>query len=395
MPKHALLSASGAHRWLECPPSARLEEEITAALNISADESASPYAKEGTAAHELAEVTAKYWLGIISEDEYENTRDELSKGEYYSAEMQDCANAYGKLVAEKFKAAKDACEDAFVELEVTLDLSKWVKNGFGTSDCIIVADGTLEIIDFKYGKGVRVGAARNPQMMLYALGAYLNYNTVFCIDNICMTIFQPRLSGEQDSDELSLTDLLEWGNNYVKPRAKLAYKGEGKFSPSAETCKFCKAKDSCRARADKNITLFDEAPDTKLISLEEAADILERASDIKAWIEDLEKRITAALRGGEKVNGWKLVIGRSNRKFSDEKKVVAAMTEAGFDENELYSRSLLTPAQMEKAFGADAKKILAPLIIKPLGSPTLAPESDKRPEYKPEAEILAAFDDAD
>lgn len=384
MPKHALLSASGSHRWLECTPSAKLEENFPA--------STSEYAEEGTTAHEFAYTTAKYWLNEITEAEYENARDEISKSKYYNAEMQDCANAYGKFVAEKFKTAKAACEDAFVELEVTLDFSKWVKNGFGTGDCIIVADGTLEIVDFKYGKGVRVEATRNSQMMLYALGAYSKYGTLFDITNVCMTIYQPRLSGEQSSDEITLDELLEWGNKYVKPRAKLAYKGEGEFAPSAETCKFCRAKETCRARAEQNLSLFDNAPDTKLISVDEAAQILDRAGDIKSWLEDLEKVVTSALKNGEKVIGWKLVAGRSNRKFSDENAVVAAMLSAGYDEEKLFSRSLLTPAQMEKAFGSEAKKILAPLIIKPQGAPTLAPETDKRPEYKPEDEIINAFD---
>lgn len=384
MPKHALLSASGSHRWLECTPSAKLGEKFPA--------STSEYAEEGTTAHELAYITAKYWLNEITEAEYENAREELSKNKYYNAEMQDCANAYGKFVAEKFKTAKAACEDAFVELEVTLDFSKWVKNGFGTGDCIIVADGTLEIVDFKYGKGVRVEATRNPQMMLYALGAYSKYGTLFGITNVCMTIYQPRLSGEQSSDEITLDELLEWGNNYVKPRARLAYKGEGEFAPSAETCKFCRAKETCRARAEQNLSLFDNAPDNELISVDEAAQILDRAGDIKSWLDDLEKVVTSALKNGEKVVGWKLVAGRSNRKFSDENEVVAAMLRAGYDEEKLFSRSLLTPAQMEKVFGAEAKKILAPLIIKPQSAPTLAPETDKRPEYKPEDEIINAFD---
>ena len=211
MAKHALLSASGAHRWLECTPSALLELQFP--------QSTSEYAEEGTAAHELCELTARYFLGEVSEMDFENRRDELAKGPYYNAEMQECANDYARFVTEKTKAAQESCEDAFTELEVRVDFSKYVKDGFGTGDCIIVADKVLEIVDFKYGKGVRVEATGNPQMKLYALGALLKYNTLFDIDSVRMTIFQPRLSGVQSSDEITVKELLEWAEKYVKPRA--------------------------------------------------------------------------------------------------------------------------------------------------------------------------------
>ena len=310
MAKHALLSASGAHRWLECTPSAQLELQFP--------QSTSEYAEEGTAAHELCELTARYWLGEISAAEYENQRDELAKGKYYNAEMQECANDYAKFVAEKTAAARETCEDAFTALEVRVDFSKYVKDGFGTGDCIIVSDNVLEIIDFKYGKGVRVEAAGNPQMKLYALGAYLEYNTLFDIDSVRMTIFQPRLSGVQSSDEITVKELLEWAEKYVKPRAKLAYKGEGEFAPSEEVCKFCRAKAQCKARADKNLKLFDEAPDVLLLTPEDAGKILEQAGDIQSWLADLESLVSFTLLAGQPVEGWKMVEGRSNRRFADE-----------------------------------------------------------------------------
>ena len=266
MAKHALLSASGAHRWLECTPSALLELQFP--------QTTSEYAEEGTAAHELCELTARYFLGEVSEMDFENRRDELAKGPYYNAEMQECANDYARFVTEKTKAAQESCEDAFTELEVRVDFSKYVKDGFGTGDCIIVADKVLEIVDFKYGKGVRVEATGNPQMKLYALGALLKYNTLFDIDSVRMTIFQPRLSGIQSSDEITVKELLEWAEKYVKPRAKLAYKGEGEFAPSEEVCKFCRAKAQCKARADKNLKLFDEAPDAINGEDEEATETL-------------------------------------------------------------------------------------------------------------------------
>lgn len=385
MAKHALLSASGAHRWLECTPSAQLELQFP--------QSTSEYAEEGTAAHELCELTARYRLGEISEAEYENQRDELAKGKYYNAEMQECANDYAKFVAEKTAAARETCEDAFTALEVRVDFSKYVKDGFGTGDCIIVSDNVLEIIDFKYGKGVRVEAAGNPQMKLYALGAYLEYNTLFDIDSVRMTIFQPRLSGVQSSDEITVKELLEWAEKYVKPRAKLAYKGEGEFAPSEEVCKFCRAKAQCKARADKNLKLFDEAPDALLLTPEDAGKILEQAGDIQSWLADLESLVSSTLLAGQPVEGWKMVEGRSNRRFADELKVVAAMKSAGYDESLLYERKLITLTQMEKDFGKKAvAETLGELIVKPQGKPTLAPAKDKRPEFRPEEQLLAEFD---
>lgn len=385
MAKHALLSASGAHRWLECTPSAQLELQFP--------QSTSEYAEEGTAAHELCELTARYWLGEISEAEYENQRDELAKGKYYNAEMQECANDYAKFVAEKTVAARETCEDAFTALEVRVDFSKYVKDGFGTGDCIIVSDNVLEIIDFKYGKGVRVEAAGNPQMKLYALGAYLEYNTLFDIDSVRMTIFQPRLSGVQSSDEITVKELLEWAEKYVKPRAKLAYKGEGEFAPSEEVCKFCRAKAQCKARADKNLKLFDEAPDVLLLTPEDAGKILEQAGDIQSWLADLESLVSSTLLAGQPVEGWKMVEGRSNRRFADELKVVDAMKAAGYDESLLYERKLITLTQMEKDFGKKAvAETLGELIVKPQGKPTLAPAKDKRPEFRPEEQLLAEFD---
>lgn len=385
MAKHALLSASGAHRWLECTPSAQLELQFP--------QSTSEYAEEGTAAHELCELTARYWLGEISEAEYENQRDELAKGKYYNAEMQECANDYAKFVAEKTAAARETCEDAFTALEVRVDFSKYVKDGFGTGDCIIVSDNVLEIIDFKYGKGVRVEAAGNPQMKLYALGAYLEYNTLFDIDSVRMTIFQPRLSGVQSSDEITVKELLEWAEKYVKPRAKLAYKGEGEFAPSEEVCKFCRAKAQCKARADKNLKLFDEAPDVLLLTPEDAGKILEQAGDIQSWLADLESLVSSTLLAGQPVEGWKMVEGRSNRRFADELKVVDAMKAAGYDESLLYERKLITLTQMEKDFGKKAvAETLGELIVKPQGKPTLAPAKDKRPEFRPEKQLLAEFD---
>lgn len=387
MSKHALLSASGSSRWLECTPSAHLELQFP--------KKSSSYADEGTAAHELCELAARYWLGEISEADYENKLADLSKGEYYNAEMQECAVDYGRFISETVKNTRATCPDAIVELEVkSLDFSDWAPEGFGTGDCIIVADDLLEVIDFKYGKGVRVEAENNPQMRLYALGAIKLYGELYDIKRVHMSIIQPRINREPSTSEITIEELLDWAETYVKPRAALAFAGEGEFKPSEKTCKFCRAKEQCKARYEQNLKLFDEAPDTLLITSDEAGVILEKAADIKAWLKDLENLVMGKLFEGESVEGWKLVEGRSNRKYTDELAVAEAMKAAGYDEALLYERSLLGITAMEKAFGKKAVgEVLKDLIYKPQGKPTLAPAADKRPEFKPEELVLDAFDD--
>ena len=385
--KHALLSASGASRWLECTPSARLEEQLP--------KTSSSYADEGTAAHDLCEIAARYLLGETTEKDYENAVAKFKKNQYYSAEMLECAVDYAQFIKETVNAIKDECPDAFAELEVkNLDFSEWAPEGFGTGDCIIVADDLLEIIDFKYGKGVRVDAYNNPQMRLYALGAIKRYGTLYDIKRVRMTIIQPRINREPSREEMLLEELMDWAENYVKPRAALAFAGEGEFNPTESNCKFCRAKEQCKARADKNLALFDEAPDLLLITPDDAGEILAKAADIKAWLKDLETLVTRTLFEGTAVEGWKLVEGRSNRKLGDEKKVVEAMVEAGYDDAELYTRSLISLTAMEKAYGKkEIGKVLGDLITKPPGKPTLAPASDKREAFSPEGAILDAFDD--
>mgnify|MGYP001028972726 CR=1 FL=1 len=388
MSKHATLSASGAARWLACTPSARLEEYFP--------ESQSDYADEGTAAHELAELTTSYWLGRISESDFEARRNELSHGKYYNTEMQEHANDYASFVCKKLKETAESCADAFVELETRVDFSKYVKGGFGTCDCCIIADDVLEIVDLKYGKGHRVDAFENPQMRLYALGAIAHYGILYDIKSVRMTIFQPRLEDGISSDVITVKDLLDWAKNYVKPRAALAYKGEGEFAPSEETCKFCRAKAQCKARAQKHIDLFDKAPDVELLTVEEAGKILESAADMEAWLADLKNLVTSTLLAGESVSGWKLVEGRSNRKFTDELKVAEALKAAGYPEAVIYKpKEIITLSQMEKDFGKkNVAEILCDLITKPQGKPTLAPESDRRPALQVEEQILNAFDDS-
>lgn len=387
MADHAVLSASGAHRWLLCTPSAQLEQQFPP--------STSSYAEEGTVAHALAELTTRYYLGEISEVYFENEiAEKFVPNSYYNQEMREHAAAYAKFVMSRLAAAKEVCPDPIVNLETRLDFSKYVPGGFGTGDCVIVAEPTMEVIDFKYGKGHRVSAEDNPQMQLYGLGALEMFGDLYDIKQVRMSIFQPRLSGVEDTSEKTTKELTSWGRTYVKPRAKLADKGQGDFNPCEEACRFCRAKNTCRARTEENLKLFDESPDPLLISAEEAGAILARAADIETWLKDLRETVSSALAAGEPVTGWKMVEGRSNRKFADEDKVVAAMKAAGYDEALLYERKLITLTQMERGFGKKAlAEVLGDLIVKPQGAPTLAPESDKRPAYRFEDQVLKAFDE--
>lgn len=386
---HALLSASGAHRWLECTPSARLEETFPSTT--------SSYAVEGTLAHELAAACALYWTDQITETEYEEQLATIKESKWYTADMLDDCVAYAKLIRDKWLKLKETCPDATVMIEAQIKYEDWAPEGFGTADCLILADGFLEVLDFKYGKGKRVDAFGNPQMRMYTLGAYSTYGLVFNVEHITMTIYQPRLSGVMSTDEIMIDELLTWGEEYVKPRAKLAFEGKGDFCPSSETCKFCRAKQLCRARANENLKQFDEAPDVLLLTPEEAGKILEKADDIKAWLADLENLVFGTLLEGNPVKGWKLVEGRSNRRFADVTKVAEALKAAGYKEAVIYKpKELITLTQMEKDFGKKTvSEILGELIVKPAGKPTLAPESDKKPAYIPSEEILKAFDEED
>lgn len=388
--KHALLSASGAHRWLSCPPSAKLEAELP--------DKTSPYAREGTLAHLLAEHKAAVAIGDLKAKEYDLwLKNSFPKSdgydEFFNAEMDECATAYADFIKAKLNETWETCQDAFAELEVKLDFSEWVPKGFGTGDCIIVADDVLNVIDLKYGKGVAVDAEDNDQMKLYALGALKAYEDLYDVKEICMTIFQPRLTKTPSQASISVDDLLEWAEQIVRPIAKLAYKGEGDFCPSESTCRFCKCRETCKARYEKNLSLFNDNEIQAFISVEEAAKVLSLADDIKGWLADLETFVFSTLMNGEEVPGWKIVEGRSNRKYADDLKVAEALTKAGYDETLIYEKKLLSLTALEKDFGKKAiDELLGELIVKPQGKPTLAPASDKRKPYQLNESLLAEFD---
>lgn len=386
---HAFLSASGSHRWLVCTPSAQLEAQFPQETSV--------YAEEGTLAHSLGELNARYCLKEISKKTYESRKAKLLQTEagqkYYCKEMEEYMIDYASYIWDRLQNAKQTTPDAFCELETKLDFSVWVPDGFGTGDCVIIQDGLLEIIDLKYGKGHKVEAEGNTQMRLYALGAYTAYRDLFEFSKVRMTIFQPRAGGVS-SDEISVKELLTWAENYVLPRALLASAGSGEFAPTEEACRFCRARGCCRARSEKNLKFFHETPDRFTITPDEAGRILSEAGDITAWLEDLESYVKETLAAGTPVEGWKLVLGKSNRKLPPEEKVVELMTAAGIDQALLYEKNLLTLTDFEKNFGKKKiAEILGKYITKPEGKPTLAPASDKREAWSPKEAVLKAFDE--
>ena len=290
--------------------------------------------------------------------------------------MEECAAGYAAYVVELLEAAKQACSDPVVMIEQRVDFSRWVQEGFGTADCILIADGVLNIVDYKHGKGVEVSAVANPQMQLYALGALEIFDGIYDIDTVRMTIFQPRKSNIS-VDQMDKAGLYEWADTELTQKAHLAYEGQGDFS-CGEWCRFCKAKAECRERATANLALARyefQAP--ALLDDEEIADILGKVDALTAWASDVKEYALQQAISGKEWTGWKLVEGRSNRKYTSEAAVAAAVESAGFDP---YERKVLGVTAMQKLLGKTRfEELLAPYIEKPQGKPALVPESDKRP----------------
>lgn len=358
---HAILSASSSHRWLNCPPSARLCETY--------EDKGSDYAAEGTDAHSLCEYKLRKALGMGAVDPSEHLT-------WYSEEMEDCANGYATYILELVEAAKEVCSDPVVLIEQRVDFSRWVEQGFGTSDAIIISDGTLRVIDYKHGLGVLVEADNNLQMMCYALGALELFDAIYDIDSVAMTVYQPRRQNVS-TFEMSKDDLYRWAEEVLKPTAELAFAGDGNFL-CGEWCGFCKAKHECRARAEANLLLAQY--DFKLPPLLEDSEIeviLSRADQLVSWVNDIKEYALQQAISGKDWTGFKLVEGRSNRRYTDEGAVTQAVTNAGFDP---YERKLLGITAMQKLLGKSRfEELLSAYIEKPQGKPTLVPESDKRP----------------
>lgn len=368
---HAILSPSGASRWLNCPPSARLEQQFP--------DSSGEAAKEGTLAHALGETFLKHRLRLIAHDQLKKEIALIEADPLYSNEMWEYASNYADYVYESFNAAKAITSDAVIQIEAQLNLTDYVPEGFGTGDAVIIADGTMDIIDLKYGKGVNVSCENNKQMMLYALGGLREFDFMYDIQNVRMTIYQPRMDNIS-TFEMSVKDLQEWAENVLKPIAKLAFEGKGEFKVG-DHCRFCRAKAVCKANATQNLELakYDFA-ESVLLTDAEVADILSRAAAFKSWITSVEEMaLTEAVEKGKSYPGFKLVEGRSNRVYMDEDKVAIALTREGFGEDEIYLKKLLGITAMEKAITKKTfENVLGGLVIKPAGKPTLVVESDKR-----------------
>lgn len=361
MSKHAILSASGAHRWLECTPSARLELEF--------ENNGSEAAREGTAAHALCEHKLKRALRM---------RSKRPVSDYDSDEMEECTDAYTDFVMEQVELAKQACNDPIVLIEQHLDFSCYVPDGFGTGDCIIISDDKIHIIDFKYGIGILVEAENNPQMKLYALGALLMYDALYDIKEVSMTIFQPRRDNVS-TWTIPVSELKEWAETELAPKAQMAFAGEGDYAPG-EWCTFCRAAVRCRARAEEKLKLAQmEFKRPPLLTDAEIEEILKVIPDLTKWANEITAYATdAAMNHGKEWNGFKVVAGRAVRKYRDENAVAEAAKQAGY--KDIYRKSLITLTDMEKLMGKDKfREILGDLVYKPPGKPTLVPITDKRP----------------
>ena len=361
MSKHAFLSPSGSHRWLNCTPSAMLESEFPGGSSSAAE--------EGTAAHAFCEHKLKKAL---------RRRSKRPVSDYDSDEMQEYTDSYVDYVLEQLEVAKQTCKDPMVLIEQKVDFSEYVPDGYGTADCIIVSDDTMRIIDFKYGLGVLVDAEQNTQLMCYSIGALNIFDSLYDIKQVTMHIFQPRRENVQ-SWTIPADELKAWAENELKPKAQMALNGEGEYHPG-EWCQFCKAAVRCRARAEEKLRLAQqEFKMPPLLTDSEIEEVLTILPDLTKWADGILAYATdAAVNHGKEWNGFKVVEGRSVRKYKDEELVAQAAKDHGY--TDIYRQSLITMTEMQKLMGKKQfEKILGDLIVKPQGKPTLVPVTDKRP----------------
>lgn len=372
---HAILSASKAHQWLPCPPSARLNQKLSERLG----DRASPYAAEGTKAHSLSELKLRHELGEINDFLFKESVKKLGD---IPAEMERFTDDYVDVVMSRYYEARKLCPDALLLVEQRLDFSPWVPHGFGTGDAIIVSDASLEVMDLKYGKGVPVDAVGNPQARLYGLGALHFFGDLYGFDLVRTTIIQPRLYSVTE-ETLTRAELLAWGEE-VKPIAAQAWRGEGEFKPG-DHCRFCKARGICRARAIESMGVFVHGFDSPDILPEEAIpEILRVADTAEAWLEDVRDYARSQAIQGQSYPGWKIVRGkRPSRTFRDENTVIDKLAHAGFEEEQYISpRKLMSPAELQKSIGKAAfDALLSDQVVQGEGALTLVPEDDKRPAY--------------
>lgn len=360
---HARFSPSAAERYIRCPPSLILGEEV------GPEDTSSDYTREGTDAHSLCEFVVKRELGLPAEE---------PKLSYYTKEMQECAEGYRDTVMELFQDLQKACSDPFISIEQRVSIEEYAEGAFGTTDALLIGNSDLIIVDFKYGKGVEVSAEDNAQLKCYALGAYLAFGCLYDISNITLVIYQPRIN---NFSKWSLTteSLLSWASNTLKPAADMALHGEGDYA-SGPWCRFCKAKTVCRKRAEENLALakYDFArPDT--LEDDEVNVILSKLDDLISWAGDVKDYALQRALSGYGWDDWKVVEGKSNRKYADEESVAKVLLDAGYDP---YQRKLVPLTDMEKEMGKKKfQEVLGKYIIKPEGKPVLVRMDDKRPVF--------------
>lgn len=362
---HSIYSASGAHRWMSCTPSAQLEQQFPNETSI--------YAEEGTAAHGLAEHKLKKALRM---------RSKKPTSPYHSDEMDEMTDLYVEYCLGFIEKAKENCPDLQILIEQKLDFSDYVPEGFGTGDLVVVGSGTLHVVDLKYGRGTVVSAQRNPQMMLYALGALSLFEMLYDIEKISMTIIQPRVDNFS-TYEISVDELLAWSEGELKPKAILASIGGGEFC-AGDHCRFCRARKQCRARAVKNMEVLKyEFQDPALLSDDEISEIIGLADELSKWASDIYTYATAlAINEGRHWDGFKLAEGRARRKYTDEDAVIETAKAAGY--TDIFKQSLITITEMEKLMGKKKfRDILGNLVEKPAGKLTLVAETDKREAVDP------------
>ena len=380
MSNHALLSASSSKKWINCPPSARLEEQFPDTTSI--------YAREGTLAHSIAELKVrKYFIEPMTQRTFNSRLKKLQKEELYKPEMLEHTDTY----LEYIKGVALECKSKpFVAVEKRLDYSDVATEGFGTGDCILISGDTLHIIDFKYGSGVAVYAENNTQMMLYAVGAIKDYSMLYTINNIVMTIVQPRINNISEHT-ITAAELNEWVES-IKPIAELAYKGEGEYN-DGDWCRFCRANAICRKQSE-NITALEAFGDKlpPLLSDKEVGSLLEKVQKFKKWASDIEDYALTAILDGKDIPGWKAVISRKCRAFTDTEKAFKAIVEKGYDESVLYERKPLSLTNIEKLMGKNEfNNVLSEYITISPGKPTLASLSDKRETYTNKITAEEAF----
>lgn len=363
---HALLSASSAHRWLACPPSAVAAEAYQSTQT--------PYTEEGTLAHEVAELVARN--RILTAEPLELVFDDPR----VTREMIECAEGYADYIQEHIKSP-----DAQVLLEARVDFSPWVPDGFGTCDCIILQDDTMHVIDYKYGQGVPVSAQDNPQLKLYALGALNDFGLAYDVRAVEIHIYQPRLNNI-DVDGMTTEAMLGWANKTVLPTAAKAAQGKGKRK-AGEHCRFCPHAGRCRTLTN-TCTEYVETHDLRVavpvLADWEIADVLRMAPLVQIWLKRVKEQALGQLMNSKPIPGFKLVEGRGGRRtWTDESAVAETLNSLGYGERDITETRLHSPAQMGQLLGRKVMTEVEQYITRSEGQPTIAPETDKRPQYNP------------